>query len=230
MRIAFITESYSAGMGYTGNMLPRYLAKRGHEVRVFCSDLQVYGSLPMYNEVYEQFLGPVRLQCGEEQESGFVVERLPSFVVGHYIGLRGLGKALTKFRPDVIQATSAASLSTIEALLGSRALGHVPIFTECYQHISVVRPFLRSSRWSLKRSLYFVTRTIPGNLIARRTERCYAIAPDCQYVAVHYYGVPTQKVSVLPLGTDTENFHPVLGTRDVEDRAELRKQLTKIGE
>jgi len=225
VRIAFVTESFSRGMGYTENTLPRYLAKRGHVVRVFCSDLQVYGSQPAYKEVYEPFLGPAHLPCGEEQESGFVVERLPSFLVGRYIGLRGLREALTKFHPDVVQATSVVSFGTIEVLLGSHALGNIPIFTECHQHLSVVRPYLRSSRCSLKRSLYFLTRTIPGHLLSRGVERCYAIAPDCEYVAIHHYGVPAQKVSVLHLGTDTETFHPVLGTQDLEDRAELRREL-----
>jgi len=57
VRIALITESFSVGMGYTENMLPRYLAKHGHEVRVFCSNLQVYGSQPEYRDVYEPYLG-----------------------------------------------------------------------------------------------------------------------------------------------------------------------------
>ena len=119
MRIEFITESFSAGMGYTENMLPRYLAKRGHEVRVFCSNLQVYGNQPEYKDVYEPYLGPAEQLCGELNEDGFVVERLQHFMLGHYIGIRGFKEALLRFRLDVIQATSVVSVATLEALMAS---------------------------------------------------------------------------------------------------------------
>jgi glycosyltransferase involved in cell wall biosynthesis len=226
MRIAFITESYSVGMGYTENMLPRYLAKHGNEVRVFCSNLQIYGGQLEYKDVYEPYLGPAEQPCGELNEDGFVVERLQHFMLGHYIGIRGLKEALLRFRPDVIQATSVVSVATLEALMARHAvIPRSPVFTECHQHLSIVRPFLKEQGWSVRKGMYFLTRTLPGHFMSRGVVHCYAIAPDCAYVAIHHYGMAASKVSVLPLGTDTDVFHPVRDDRDGQEREALRAKL-----
>lgn len=226
MRIAFITESYSVGMGYTENMLPRYLAKHGHEVRVFCSNLQIYGNQPEYKDVYEPYLGPAEQPCGELHEDGFVVERLQRFMVGHYIGIRGLKEALLRFHPDVIQTDAVVSVAALQVLMARHALTRqIPVFTECHQHLSIVRPFLREQGWSVRRGVYFLTRTVPGRFVSRDIAHCYAIAPDCEYVAIHHYGMAASKVSVLPLGTDTDTFHPVRDDLDRQERGVLRAKL-----
>jgi glycosyltransferase involved in cell wall biosynthesis len=213
-------------MGYTENMLPRYLAKHGHEVRVFCSNLQIYGNQPEYKKVYEPYLGPAEQPCGEVYEDGFVVERLQYFMVGHYIGMRGLKEALLRFHPDVIQATSPASVITWEVVMARSALTpRVPVFTECHQHLSIVQPFLRKQGWSVRKGIYFLTRTVPGHFMSRSMVHCYAIAPDCAYVAIHHYGMAASKVSVLPLGTDTDMFHPVRDDLEQLEREALRAKL-----
>ena len=41
MKIVLISQFFSEGMGYTENILPKYLSKLGHEAIVISSDLQV---------------------------------------------------------------------------------------------------------------------------------------------------------------------------------------------
>ena len=67
MRIVFVTQFFSKGMGYTENMLPKFLSKLGHEVLVLTSDLQVYGNSLKYKSNYQSFLGEAN--CGEVVEN-----------------------------------------------------------------------------------------------------------------------------------------------------------------
>ena len=65
----------------------------------------------------------------------------------------------------------------------------------------------------------------PGHFMSRGVAHCYAIAPDCAYVAIHHYGMAASKVSVLPLGTDTDVFRPVRDDLDRQERGVLRAEL-----
>jgi len=57
MRIVIVTECYSIGMGHTENSLPKALARLGHEVHLISSNLNIYGNLPTYKDIYERHLG-----------------------------------------------------------------------------------------------------------------------------------------------------------------------------
>ena len=57
------------------------------------------------------------------------------------------------------------------------------------------------------------------------TERCYAIAPDCADVATRFFGVPRSKISVCPLGVDTELFNPISTERGRQNRLSLRRRF-----
>ena len=117
MRIAFVTQFFSKGMGYTENLLPKYLSLLGHEVIVFSSDLQVYGNSPEYASNYQSYLGDAQCNLGEEMQEGFLLCRLKHYSIKRYIGLIGLEEALREFNPDVIQFSQAASLDTFNILI-----------------------------------------------------------------------------------------------------------------
>lgn len=70
-----------------------------------------------------------------------------------------------------------------------------------------------------------MTRTLPGWLVSMFTEKCYAIAPDCADIAARFFGVPKSKISVCPLGVDTELFNPISTEQDRQNRLSLRQRL-----
>ena len=64
LKIAIVSGFYSEGMGYSENCLSKALAKLGHDVHVVTSTYNVYGSEPLYDADYREFLGPATTAVG----------------------------------------------------------------------------------------------------------------------------------------------------------------------
>lgn len=225
MKIAFVTSYFSEGMGYTENMLPKALAHLGHDVHVVASTLQVYGNRHDYVRNYESFLGPAECSQGESIIDGFTLHRMPFYTIENNVGLCGLKRILRDIRPAIVQFGAAAGLPALTTLLYPGRL-QWPVFTENHQHLSIAwRSQARSfptQQWEILR--YRLTRTWPASLAHRRVEKCFAIADDCVETASSLYGIPKEKIIILPLGTDTELFRPCGSEADREERAKLRRQ------
>ena len=226
MKIAFVTQFFSKGMGYTENMLPKYLSILGHEVLVLSSDLQVYGNSPEYVSNYQIYLGNACCNLGDEMQEGFLLRRLKHYSINSYIGLVGLEEALREFSPDVVQFSQAAGLDTFKILI-NRSNFFCPVFTECHQHKSIARNYLLNMNFfsTLKKYAYLLTRTFPAWLAHKRVEKCFAISPDCLDVANTNYAIPKDKLVLLPLGTDTKTFHPCNSKNEKANRLKLRQSF-----
>jgi glycosyltransferase involved in cell wall biosynthesis len=225
MRIAFVSECFSEGMGYAENMLPKALALLGHDVHVVASTLQVYGNQADYARNYEAFLGPAVCAAGQSTVDGATLHRLPFYEISHYIGLRGLREALREIQPDVVQFGGAAGLTELSILLRPGRLPW-PVFTENHQHLSIAwRP--KSRHFPLHQCevlRYRLTRTWPAALAHRRVEKCFAVADDCVQTARCLYGIPREKIVLLPLGTDTNLFRPCESDAERAHREQTRTQ------
>jgi glycosyltransferase involved in cell wall biosynthesis len=225
MNVVVVSAFYSAGMGYTENCLPKYLASMGHEVHVVTSALNVYGNSPQYEEVYETFLGPADQGVSSFVVDGYTVHRLPYRLLAGYVVLRGLSRKIRELSPDIVHCTEIASLQCF-VLAALQPFLSYKLFTETHQHLSVVRPYVRERRgFNLKRAAYALTRTLPTCLASTVVEKCYAIVLDCVYVANRFYGVPTKKIVLRSLGTDTELFHPPSSGAELAEREAMREQL-----
>src|SRR5947209_18934952 len=117
MRIALVSETFTRGMGYTENLLPRALARLGNDVHVIASDLQAYFNLPTYRETYEPFLGPARQPVGSEDFGDFTLHRLPHRLLGGYVALPGLGTLIGELGPALVQTGSVANWVAMQAAL-----------------------------------------------------------------------------------------------------------------
>lgn len=218
MRVVFVSEFYSRNVGYTENCLPKALAALGCEVHVVTSQLQVYGHARYYDDVFRDFLGEREQPLGSFEIDGYHVHRLPYKLVNipflkretifGYIQIQGHAAFIKNLAPDIIQTRIPSDLNTFPMALLSKRTG-IPLFTECHQHMSVMRPALREGRAGLAfRAAYGLTRTAPGRQVGQIMRKCYAIAEDCAEVATRFYGFPAEKVEVLSLGTDTDHFSP----------------------
>jgi glycosyltransferase involved in cell wall biosynthesis len=224
MRIVVVSTFYSPNMGYTENCLPAALARRGHDVHLVASRLNVYGNSEDYDRNYASFLGPRDVARGTSQTDGYTVHRLDYRLVGGYVALSGLGRMLRELRPDVVHSTAVASLASY-AITAMRPFASFRFYTECHQHLSVVRPYLLDKKGGMTARFFFwLTRTLPGSLVGRASELCYAVAPDCAQVARLLYGVPACKIRVQSLGTDTILFHPCNSAADTAERASARSE------
>jgi glycosyltransferase involved in cell wall biosynthesis len=225
MIVLYVTEFFSERMGYSENTLPKAVASLGHEVHVIASDLQVYGNLPDYEKTYGRYLGPRIVPTGTKEIDGYLLHRLPHRLIGGYTDIKGLVRAVSALRPKVVQALNCASSSCLKLALASPIFGY-KLYSECHQHLSVVKPFLRESDGrSLEKVRYRLTRTLPGFLASLFTIKCFAIAEDCAFVANEYFGVQKDKISFMPLGSDTELFCPPSNNSLANERDLLRQNL-----
>jgi glycosyltransferase involved in cell wall biosynthesis len=215
-------------MGYLENFLPKYLVRLGIEVHVVAMDLPPYYQMEKkeFKGTYGGFADSGDLVPGAvEAIQGFTLHVLGHKRVFGRMQMNGLRKKLASIRPDIVQATAAIGWIPLQAALAKPFLGF-KLFTGNHYHASVF-PLAHKqlSSWSGELLRCRLTRTLPGWLVSLFTEKCYAIAPDCADVATRFFGVPNSKISVCPLGVDTELFHQVSTEQDQQKRLSLRRRL-----
>lgn len=226
MRIAIIFYSFPRDMGYSNTMLARYLAQLGAEVHYIATDLPVYHKSRDARSAYSQFSADRTMTPGEsEQYDGYTVH-----CVGHryILGVpmfSGLTEKLRQIKPDVVQLYINAGWVPLQTAAAKLRLGFT-LFSAAHTTVSVfplarvqIRPW--NPRWLAN----LATRVIPGMLASVFTEKCYAATDDCADVAIRFYGMPQRKVTVVPLGVDTENFHPPRTPEDETRRGQIRAEL-----
>ena len=211
-------------MGYSNTMLARYLARLGADVHYIATDLPVYHKSPDARSAYSQFSADATMKPGQvERYDGYTVH-----CVGHRMVLgvpmfNGLEAKLRQIRPDVVQLYINAGWVPLQAAAAKLRLGF-KLFSAAHTTVSVF-PLARKPGWSREWLANLAMRVIPGRLASLVTEKCYAATDDCAEVAMRFYGMPLRKLAVVPLGVDTENFHPPRGAEDLARRAEIRAAL-----
>lgn len=228
MKVALLTEVFPRNMGYLENFLPKYLVRLGIEVHVVTMDLPPYYQMERkeFKGTYGGFADPGDLIPGTvESIQGFTLHVLRHAKVLGYMRMSGLRTKLASIHPDIVQATAAIGWIPLQAALAKPSLGF-KLFTGNHYHASVFpMAHKKLSPWSGELLRCRLTRTLPGWLVGLFTEKCYAIAPDCADVAVRFFGVPSRKISVCPLGVDIELFKPVSTLQDEQKRLSLRRTL-----
>lgn len=228
MKIAHINIWYSSDFGYTENMLPKALARLGHEVHLITSNTQIYWYEPLYKEVYEKRLGPGITAAHTFEENGVIIHRLPHFLFCPFkskfhqfeqFGIHGIYQLLEKIKPDVIQSQGINLYTTFYAARYAKK-NNIKLFTENHIHKSVFNP-----RYKVFKSLYnyinpFLT------IINNQTELCFPIAKDAEELCRSYYKLPKNKIQLQSLGVDTDLFKPFdRSKRDIK----IQKLRTKFG-
>jgi len=226
LRIAIVFYSFPRDMGYSNTMLARYLARLGADVHYITTDLPVYHKYREARAAYNDFSAGTPMRPGEsERYDGYSVHCIPHrFVLGapKFIGLSA---KLREIAPDVVQLYVNAGWGPLQAAVAKLRLGFV-MFSAAHTTVSAFPLAQRQVHlWDRALLANFVARVIPGRAVSFLTKRCYAATEDCAQVATRFYGMPRHKITVMPLGVDTENFHPPATVADRERRATLRGEL-----
>jgi glycosyltransferase involved in cell wall biosynthesis len=213
-------------MGYIVNILPRYLARQGIEVHYITMDMPHYFFSDAQRDTYENFEELTVMQAGQQETyDGFRLHCLGhQRIAGHprFIGLR---EKLKHIAPDIVQSFLSIGWVALEAAALKMRMGY-KLFTAAHTTASV---FPLARRKSLliepERLRNSATRWIPGRLVSTQTEKCYAATTDCADVAIRFFGVQPRKISIAPLGVDTELMSPVSTSAQVAARRALRERL-----
>ncbi len=225
IRVAVLTETFAKGMGYAGSMLPKYLARLGADVHVITMDLSPYHSLAEFQQIYGGITGADAIKPGTvERYDGYHLHVLGHARVMGYMRMVGLGPVIAELRPDVVQTFAAIGPIPMDAALLRLRFGY-KLFTGNHTTASVF-PLAQAALpcWHRRRLQCLALRSAPGRVISWFTERCYGATVDCGEVAVKFFGVPRRKLTVCPLGVDSEVFHPAPVAEGAE-RAALRREL-----
>jgi glycosyltransferase involved in cell wall biosynthesis len=207
-------------------MLARYLAGLGADVHYITTDLPVYHKSPDARSAYNQFSADSTMTPGEmEQYDGYTVHCIGHRYVLGVPMFTGLFDKLRQIQPDVVQLFINAGWVPLQTAAAKLRLGFT-LFSAAHTTVSVFPLARRPVRpWNREWIANLATRAIPGRVASVFTERCYAATDDCAEVATRFYGMPKRKVAVVPLGVDTENFHPPRTAEDRARRAQIRAEL-----
>lgn len=199
MKIAVVSEWFSEGMGYAENVLPRVLTQLGHQVDVYTSDLQVYGTWSSYGETYQDFLGPACLPVGTYPIDGFNLFRLPRSSPRSTC-LVGLERHLLAESYDLVYGFEINQRLSRQLLVAPRG-STTQLFLESRLHKSVFR-VRRGPRRALQK---FRNRAI-GRLVSKRADAVFALAHDVLEILRSEFGIVEIKLSVQGLGVDDTTF------------------------
>jgi glycosyltransferase involved in cell wall biosynthesis len=227
MKIVILSNWFSERMGYIENCLPKALAKLGHEVHVISSTAQVYYNSPDYKTVYEPFLGKNIQSVGVTQVDGYTLHRIPFIDIDNKVCFKKLGKTLKSIKPDVVQVFDAFSFTTLQAVYYKILYGY-KLFTANHTVASVFPLFQQGKGGSLHKTLFFISRTIPGKLVSMFTSLCFPATIDALDIAVKYYGIPKDKVKLASLGVDTDFFCPAPATANTTENREAKRRALGI--
>jgi glycosyltransferase involved in cell wall biosynthesis len=205
MRIVVISETFEKNMGYIQNSLTKALAAEGHEVHLLTTRLAPNYLIPEFRDAYGSF---VKQGGSEDSETldGYQIHYLPHERRLGYTRLPTLSRVLRRLEPDAVQALHVIGWLPLEAARAklSQRFG---LFTAAHYTRSVFQIAQETGPiWNRTAVGVRLTRTMPGRLISLCTSKCYAATPDCAEVAIEHFGVQENKVTIHPLGVDTDLF------------------------
>lgn len=222
MKIAYVVETYTDGLGYIDNVLPKELGAAGDQVHLITCRLPAYyqNSAAFFGKLTERKKFP-----DQEYSENYTLHTCTYTRFGGRILINGLFKRLKSIEPDVVIVRGIASPVLGQVVLAKVLLGF-KIFTSTGQAYSALPQALREGGSLSKARIYnFFSRVLLGRFFSYFVTRCIGSTEDCIDSVVEFYGVPRKKTKVISLGVDTSIFFPASDPTALKARSAVRENL-----
>lgn len=208
MKIVHVIDYFQPKLGYQETYLARAHANLGHDVYVVTSDRYAPSLYPAAKGI----LGNRIKSTGYFMEEGIKVWRLPAIL--EFLGrvwIWGLKKKLLELNPDVIIIHSIANIASIQVSSLRDKLPNAKIIFDDHMVFTASRKWLKFA--------YIPIKLLFSRKILSSADALVAVSEATKKFMNRIYGLPFNKISVIPLGCDTSLFH-----RDSHVRSKLRKR------
>jgi glycosyltransferase involved in cell wall biosynthesis len=198
-------------LGYQEYFLPKWNHRHGHEVHIVTSDR--YRPVQDYDDTWGGLLGARILSPGLSVIEGIQIHRLPvAFEWKVRPWLRKMKETIQQIGPDVLFVHGTASPMAFSAARLARRLG-LPLLMDNHMIFS-------SRNQNLWGAIYYqLLRSLSPRVLGRATYRFLGVANECCDFLTQEQGIDPSLIECLPLGVDTDLFHPM-----PETRAETRRR------
>lgn len=210
-RILHVIDRSYPILGYQETFLARVEAEQGHDAYLLTSNLidrTVY-------KLNKDILGQQKMNVGQFLERGVKTIRLPALClpVIDTLCLFGLEEVVTKLNPDVIICHGIAFLSAIRLARLKKRLPKVKLIFD--DHMTS-----RNTRGGVYNWIYGLFKLLAMPLILGSSHHFVAVTLETKRFMEHVYGIPVNKIKIIPLGADTKLFH-----RDLVARKQVRSKF-----
>jgi len=196
MKIIHVIDFFQPKLGYQETFLAREHAHAGHDVCIVTSDR--YNPIVYSGDAAKSVLGKRVVGAGYFVEEGIQVWRLKTlFEVPHAIWMRGLESKIQELKPDVIIAHGIVSFFAIRIARLRSKTSFKLIYDD---HMTFVNSL------SKMRILYPLFKWTFSPLIQKAADALVAILPDSKAFMHEKYGIPLERIVIIPLGADDELF------------------------
>lgn len=208
MRILNVEDFFHPDAGYQINILPKYLARMGHEVIIVTSQMD---KIP---EGLTTFFGRDNVAERDQEYSlrnDVKIERLPlkAFVSGRAVFDKALMKTIQRLSPDVVYIHGNDTAVAMWALKNRKKFNAALVMDSHMLEMASVNPF--SKFFHLFYKTFFTPIIVKNNITVIRTQN----DPYVEKVL----GIPLSQAPWISYGSDTLLFHP-----DVEVRRSFRAE------
>jgi len=210
MRIVHVIDYFHSMLGYQEVFLAKEQVKAGHDVHVITSD-RYHSSI--YSGGIAALIGKRIKGAGSFIEEGIQVWRLKTrFEFPNIIWVAGLEGKIREIKPDMIIVHGITNFSAVRiARMKNRTGGFKLVYDD---HA------IPDNTTGKMRVLYPLFRWTLSYSIQKAADALVAILPETREFMHRKYGIPLERIDVIPLGADIALFR-----FDAAARCEIRKEL-----
>lgn len=197
LRIIHIIDYFQPKLGYQEPSLAKEHLKLGHEVFVVTSDR--YNPYLYEGDAARKILGKRVVGTGFFNEEGIKVWRLKTlFEIKRKVWAIGLEKKIQELKPDIVIMHGIVNFFTLRVARLKKRRKNFKLIND--DHMTF------HASHSKVRFLYPLFKFLFSHLLQDASDAFVGVAQICKMFMHERYGIPLERIAVIPLGADDHLF------------------------